>query len=221
MNEMDKPAFGRALNSAMEVTKYGRPVGPDAFDLWCATFQRFTLDQVLEALSKHTVISTDAPTPADVLEILRDGLGHMDAEEAWNRIPKFESDAGYISNEMSEAYGACADSVERGDMIGARVCFIEVYKKLITRAKLEGREAVYYYSSPTGIGYEQAQELKRQKTEEACVKGWLNKDSAYVKHILQITDDSNKISLEDLTKKANEKSEAKEKALDNIRQILG
>ncbi len=84
---------------------------------------------------------------------------HPNPEQAWNMIPKSEWDAGYISQQMSEAMGACQDSIDRGDLIGARMAFIETYKELIR----DDPEPRFFLSRSSHPDFN----IKNQKNNEA------------------------------------------------------
>ncbi len=144
MHKSDEDEFGRSLNAAMSISRFGKPVGPDAFQMWWHLLSAHSVQVVTKALDTHSRSSGDAPTPYDILEVINEGLGYPSPEEAWNRLPKDESDGGYVSQEMMDGLNACSDSLGRGDMIAARMAFIESYKKSIEKAKLTGTPAAYF-----------------------------------------------------------------------------
>ena len=218
MNKSDQDQFGRLLNAAMSVSKFGKPVGPDAFDMWWHLLSSHSVEIVAKALESHSRSSGDAPTPHDILEVISKELGYPSPEEAWNRLPKDERDGGYVNHQMMDAWGACSDSLERGDMVAARMAFIESYKKNVGAAKQNGQPAEYFYSSPTGISREAGVEKKHQDLLIAIKLGWVDKNKPSVKQMLAITSESKPISLEDLSKKASSKT--KTDALKSIRSKL-
>jgi hypothetical protein len=220
MNKEDRDVFGRSLNAAMSVLKFGKPVDPNAFDLWFGMLSEHGISDVTSALTKYTKTNTEAPTPSDILDILLGSLGYPDADVAWDRLPKTETDGGYMSQEMADAWGDCSDSLGRGDMVAARMSFIASYKSRIKKAKQDGVKAEFFYSSATGLDHEQRMERKYQDTLLAIDNGWLNKDSDYVKQVLSITKEgmSSCIALEDLSKINN--SKIKQSALKDIRARL-
>ena len=218
MNESDRSTFGTSLNAAMAVSAGGKPVGPDAFDLWFGLLDDYDLPTVTSALTKHIKTTRFPPTPHHIIEIIGDGFGYPSPEEAWNRLPKGESDGGYVNQQMMDGMGACSDSLERGDMISARMAFLESYKKSVETAKLEGKQAEYFYTAPTGLGLEERLGKKHQDTLTAINLGWLDKNTDSVKQMLAITSEGSPIALEDLSRKSD--SKAKLKALSSIRERL-
>tara|TARA_R110002126_G_scaffold1757_1_gene10541 strand:+ start:3491 stop:4165 length:675 start_codon:yes stop_codon:yes gene_type:complete len=222
MNKEDRSMLGSALNAAMRVGKFGKPLDADSLDLWLGLLMKYEFVDVTEALTKYFAQCTDAPAPADIIEILNGTLGYPSPEEAWNLLPKDERSGGYVNQQMMDAWAICDDSMSRNDMIGARMAFIECYRKSCNKAKLEGVKAVYFYSSPTGLAFEQKNELKHQKTLEAVNKGWLDSNSAFVKQTLAITNEPKVIALEHLGKMVDSKvvAETKSAAMSNIRSIL-
>ena len=94
-------------------------------------------------------------------------------EQAWNHFPKSESDAEYITQEMASAFGACLDSIQRGDFIAARLAFIECYKSEIAKAQFAGKPPKYFFSGATNLHYTARLDLKIEKTMEAAEKKWI------------------------------------------------
>ena len=218
MNKSDEDEFGRLLNAVMSVSRFGKPVGPDAFDMWWHLLSGHSVDVVAKALDAHSRRSGDAPTPHDILEIVSEGLGYPSPEEAWNRLPKDERDGGYVNQQMMDGLSACSDSLDRGDMIAARMAFIESYKKSVGAAKMNNVQAIYFYSSPTGVGEDERKEKKHQDLLLAIDLGWVDGDSSAVRQTLAITSEPSPVALEDLTKKMD--SKIKRSALESIRSKL-
>lgn len=70
---------------------------------------------------------------ADVVDRFCDG--RPGANEAWAMIPKNENDSVVWTREMAEAYGVCYQLMNEGDMIAARMAFIEAYKESCAEAR--------------------------------------------------------------------------------------
>lgn len=118
------------------------------------------------------------PTTGAIRAMLPDPLGHPTPEEAWNRLPKSEHEAGYVTSQMMQAFGACRDSIERGDIVGARMAFLEAYKRFVSEARVLGQRANFFYSGATGGEFEQRRQLQEKQTLEAAERGWLSRDQA-------------------------------------------
>ena len=70
---------------------------------------------------------------SDIIDRLDDG--RPGANEAWAMIPKNENDSVVWTREMAEAYGVCYQLMNEGDMIAARMAFIEAYKERCAEAR--------------------------------------------------------------------------------------
>ena len=218
MNKSDRSNLGAALNAAMAASAGGKPVAPEALDLWFRLLEHCSMPEVTQAITRHVRQSKFPPTPYDILEIVSERLAYPSPEEAWNRLPKNERDGGYVNQQMMDGLSACSDSLERGDMIAARMAFIESYKKSVSAAKMNNVQASYFYSSPTGVSQDERKEKKHQDLLLAIDLGWLDGTAGAVKQMLLITSESKPIALEDLTKKMDSKN--KISALMSIRSKL-
>ena len=76
-----------------------------------------------------------------------------------------------------DSMGACLDSLDRGDMVAARMAFIERYKQFITTAKMSAECPAWYYSAPSLGSYEQKQQVKQQALSIASDKKWISLES--------------------------------------------
>lgn len=72
-------------------------------------------------------------TLADVISRIDDG--RPGPEEAWAMVPKDEGTSVVWSDEMCGAYGMAASLIANGDMIAARMAFLESYRKLVSAAR--------------------------------------------------------------------------------------
>lgn len=176
MRSEDKKQFQTLITDFMSV--YGHEITIGQIRMWWDDLEAYPFAAVEQAFRQYRKTNSKRPTPAGVLEFLPDLLGHPSPEEAWNRLPKSEYDAGYVTSEMMQAMGACGDSLERGDTIGARMAFLEAYRHAIAEARLMGRAAVYFYSGATGGDFEQRRQLQEKHTLEAAERGWLSQDRA-------------------------------------------
>lgn len=153
-------------------------VTPGQLRMWWEDLEPYPFAAVRQAFAQHRRTSERPPTSAAILGFLPDLLGHPSPEEAWNRLPKSEYDAGYVTSQIMQAYGACGDSLGRGDLIGARMAFLEAYRRAVAEARLTGQRAVYFYSGATGGDFEQRRQLQEKHTLEAAERGWLSHDRA-------------------------------------------
>jgi hypothetical protein len=97
----------------------------------------YPFDQVMIALTRCRRELKSRLTVAAVLERLDDG--RPGANEAWAMLPQDERGSIVWSDEMQEAYGACATLLHAGQIIAARSAFIEAYEKAVMWARAEHR----------------------------------------------------------------------------------
>ena len=62
----------------------------------------------------------------------------MGAEEAWAALPKNEAGSVVWSDEMACAFGVALPLIELGDMIAARMAFLERYRAEVQSARAAG-----------------------------------------------------------------------------------
>lgn len=179
MNSTDRKKFESMLQGFFAAL--AMPFKPEALPWWFDALEPYTIDAVREAMAcavRHFDRRGGGVVPAHVLAWLPSQFGHPSPETAWNHLPKSEFDGGYCTNEMAAAFSDCADSVRRGDLIGARKAFLESYEARVRAAELERRRAVFFYSQPTEGSREQRLNLKETKTIEAVKNGWLTQEKA-------------------------------------------
>lgn len=96
----------------------------------------FTENQVLGALVKCRRELKGRLRISDVIDRLDDG--RPEANEAWAMIPKDESGTVVWTREMAEAFGVAFSLMVDGDMVAARMAFIEAYKSRCINARNNG-----------------------------------------------------------------------------------
>lgn len=114
--------------------------------------------QVLAAIERCAVEVKGRLTLPDIVQRLDDGRPGV--EEAWAMMPKAEQDAGCVTDEMSEAWGAAAH-LYSADQIGARMAFKESYLAALTR----NRRAAVPTKWRVSAGWDKA------STEAAAIEG--------------------------------------------------
>lgn len=91
---------------------------------------------IVKALTKCRKELRSRLTLAEIINRIDDG--RPGPEEAWAMIPKNEFGSVVWTSEMSEAFGVCYKQIEAGDLIQARLSFVESYKDKVARARDEG-----------------------------------------------------------------------------------
>lgn len=106
--------------------------------------------QVIAALARCRRELNRPMAIADVIARLDDG--RPGPEEAWAMLPKDEADSVVWTREMAEAFGVANPLIQSGDVIQARMAFVEVYRKLCQQAR-DARADVRWEPS---LGHDQA-----------------------------------------------------------------
>lgn len=123
------------LNEAIAVTAEltGTVLSKVAAQVMAEDLARYPEDQVMGALTRCRRELKGRLTIADVLGRLEDGRPGV--EEAWSMVPKGEDDTAVWTEEMAKAMAAANPLLDRGDDVGARMAFKEVYQKLCQAAR--------------------------------------------------------------------------------------
>ena len=133
MKTSDADKFRQIYAKMMKA--YGRTIDPDTQAVWWELMQDLSIEQFAAACVQYMATERAWPVPAAIRDLAGSNAnGWPSPEEAWNQVPKSEYESSWMCQETIDAYVACSDSLERGDLIAARMCFIEVYKRE-TKAK--------------------------------------------------------------------------------------
>lgn len=158
MNSTDKRAFARILGLLLKT--YGKEIDNDVVSIWWAALDDVSLEAFEQAATIHIKTSRFAPTPADIRDAAGANRGNYpEPEEAWNKLPKSEYDGGWVCDEMMAGFAACADSLARGDMIAARMAFLERYRSVIRNKKGKPQ---WWLSRPIGMTENQTAHWEEQ-----------------------------------------------------------
>ncbi len=131
MDNRDAPAFERIICDLHVAMGYDEP--PQAVvRMWWEALKDIPLAAVSRAAGEFFATRKGRPLPVHIRELTgRSVSAWPGPEEAWNMLPKDEWTSGWMNAEMAAGYAACADSLQQGNMIAARMAFIETYKKRI------------------------------------------------------------------------------------------
>ena len=138
MIDDEREQFYDCLDSALQVK--GKTLTPGVFELWWDILEPFQFSDIKKAIRQSLTQTSFALDPAKILEQLPDLLGHATPEIAWNLFPKYETDAGYVTDEIMRAGGVIEDTSDRM----ARMAFLEAYKQIIANAKMNSVPAVWW-----------------------------------------------------------------------------
>lgn len=79
------------------------------------------------------------PKPAEIRERALREDGHPAPEEAWGMLgPLTEEDSVVWTEQMAKAYAVALPLVNVGDLVAARMAFLEAYKRELTTARANG-----------------------------------------------------------------------------------
>ena len=141
------PAFDVRLQEAMAA--YGRsPPSEFAMRAWWAALAPYDWPVIEAALIQHVAECKFPPTPADLIERLGAADGRPGPEEAWSQALQAadEQETVVWTQEIAEAFATAKPVLDVGDEVGARKAFLEVYERLITKARRALRPAEWTVS---------------------------------------------------------------------------
>lgn len=104
-------------------------------------------EQSITAALQRCQMELQAPlrplTLVSILERLEEG--HLGPEEAWALVASLDEGGSVVwTDEIAEAYGVALGVLP--DRVGARMAFLEVYRRLVAQARQEGRPATWWAS---------------------------------------------------------------------------
>lgn len=173
MNQEDKSEFASILRLTFKIKGQIRELDDETIKFYWNVFKGFSLPAFRSAMERAATETQGRLEPAKIRQFLPCPLGHPTPEEAWNFAPKSESDSGYVTDQIMAALAAAQSSIDQGNLIAARMAFIESYKKAVDLAKLRGESARFWYSGSVGLTYDQAEAQRLKHQETAYTRGWI------------------------------------------------
>lgn len=134
---------------ALVTTEYDLPPFSDErVEMWMQALAHFPAGSVMKSVRSYITTNKFKPQLADIVSGCTAQLdgNWPSADEAWALMPKSEHESAMLTNEMSQAMAAATPLLEMRDKVAARMAFKDAYNRLIERAKLEGRNPVYFPS---------------------------------------------------------------------------
>lgn len=129
---MDRKKLIEAIAVAQEVT--GTPLGSDAaIEAMVMDLSGYPEPQVLGALRRCMREVKGKLTLADIITRIDDG--RPPPEVAWSMVPKNEAASVCWTTEMRDAYAVCYRMVESGELVQARMAFLEAYRSQVQLAR--------------------------------------------------------------------------------------
>ena len=158
-----------------------KPTGETVAD-WFEMLTGFDLAAIATAFQRHLIdpkAGQYLPKPADIIRHLPTTAatddGHPGPDEAWGllvRLIQDERETGVLTEEMRAGWQACQPILDLGDEVGARMCFLDVYRSRIQDARQNGFKAhwtVTLGADPT---------LRVQRLQEAVTAHRISADQA-------------------------------------------
>ena len=127
------------------------PFGPDRIQMWGEALSCFPPGSVTRSTTNYIKTNKFKPQLADIVngcsaQMAGNWLG---PDEAWALMPKSESDSAMLTDEIAQAMAAASPLLEAGDKVAARMAFKDAYTRLTDKAKVEGRQPVFFPSFGT------------------------------------------------------------------------
>lgn len=181
MQPTDKAAFGVLLTGYLQEI-YDKPISAALLSVWFSALAGHALNDIEAAFARYVASQDDCrfpPKPGDIIRHLSAAVavndGRPGPDEAWGmllRVARDEAETGVLSEEMREAWFACGPTLDEGDEVGARRCFIEVYWRRVQAAR-ERHEPARWTAT---LGTDKA--LRQQGIEQAVKLGRIGADQA-------------------------------------------
>ena len=159
-----------------------KPTGETVAD-WFEMLTGFDLAAIATAFKRHLIdpkAGQYLPKPADIIRHLPTTAatddGHPGADEAWGllvRLIQDERETGVLTEEMQAGWQACQPILDLGDEVGARMCFLDVYRRRTQEARQNGFKAHW---TPT-LGTDPT--LRIQRLQEAVAARRISVDHAH------------------------------------------
>jgi hypothetical protein len=102
-------------------------------------------DPVMKALDKLGKESSYKINLAEIIKRIDDG--RPSAQVAWSEIPKSEIESKVLTKEQNIALCAVSAMIDSGDMIPARMAFIEKYNELVEESRANAEPVKYVLAS--------------------------------------------------------------------------
>lgn len=122
----------------------GHELSDTALEIMVRDLQRYEAGSVISALERCARECKYKLTLADIIERLDDG--RPTPEEAWNTVDFDERATNVWTAEMSAAFFVALESIENRDRIGARMAFLEVYRRKVAEARAAGQPVEWLVS---------------------------------------------------------------------------
>ena len=148
MIDSEKNEFLEVINKTSDL--YDKTIERSRVSVYWEALKHRTLADIKTAINRHVQDADRGrffPLPADISHQLPNELNPwLNANEAWAACPKDETQSSAMCDEMAQSLFVAQDLINMGDMIAARMAFIEHYNRLMDTAKSEGKKPRWFPS---------------------------------------------------------------------------
>lgn len=222
----DQTEFTKLLVGSMAV--YDHKITAQIADLYFAALGPYTLDQVRDALSRHMQDQVGGkfyPKPADIIgQILSQKAndGRPGKDQAWSiaLCSLDDNETVLLTPEILAALDSAKPLLAMRDKVAARMAFVEVYERLVARARGEGRPIQVTVS----LGDDK---VRRQIAIEDGLRRGMLSNSQAEPHLLRIAQETQPITQEGLaiagliTGPSGMTNEERKRRLKEVRSQIG
>lgn len=131
MNKQELSQINKALAVTAEIC--GTELSETAVHVMLKRLNTYTFEQVHNALKKCMDELTGRLTLAHIKQRIDDG--RPSPEIAWSQVPKSEYESKVLTSEQKMALCFVSDMIDNGELIPARMAFIEKYKSLVAESR--------------------------------------------------------------------------------------
>ena len=179
MSPTDKPAFAAVIAKTWRF--YDKTPTAETVADWFEMLTGFDLAAIATAFKRHLIDPKTGqylPKPADLIRHLPTAVvddGHPGPDEAWGLLVRLISDqreTGVLTEEMRAGWETCQPILDLGDEVGARMCFLDVYRRHVQAARNTAQKAHW---TPT-IGTDPT--LRENRLQEAVAARRISTDQA-------------------------------------------
>jgi hypothetical protein len=139
MNQNELKEINRALAVTAEIC--GTELSETAVRVIIKRLSAYPFASVHNALKKCMDEVTGRLTLAHIKQRLDDG--RPSPEIAWSQIPKDERDSKVLTSEQKQALKTVSAMIDQGELIPARMAFIEKYKELVAESRANDEPVRY------------------------------------------------------------------------------
>ena len=144
----EKNEFLSVINKTADL--YDKKIERARVSVYWDALKHRDLTDIKTAINRHIQDADRGrffPLPADIsAQLPKEMDAWLSANEAWATCPKNESDSAAMCPEISSALCIAQDLINDGDMIAARMAFIEHYNRLTEQARQEGKKPEWFPS---------------------------------------------------------------------------